>query len=160
MDGKLIPDFKHREQFIVAGLKTRGNNDQEQLSALWDRFGELHERLGDRVATDSAYGIIDSFDRTTGDFDYMAGVEVYSEEDLPQGIDGWKVLSNNYAVFPTTLNTIRQTIDRIYTEWMPHSNYRRAPGPEFEFYDKQFDPHDRDSTFYLYIPIEPLAGGE
>lgn len=160
MNMTIDPKFENKGDFVVVGLKTRGNNDQGELTAMWDRFGEQSEALREVAVSGAAYGLIDNFDEEEGVFDYLVGVEAASEDDAPEGMEARKVLANNYAVFPTTLETLMTTLDQIFDSWMPHSNYRRAPGPHFEYYDEAFDPHASTSQFYLYIPIEPLAGGE
>jgi AraC family transcriptional regulator len=52
------------------------------------------------------------------------------------------------------LPTLMETYRKIYQTWLPKSDYQRADGPEFEFYDENFDGSNPDSTMYLYIPIK------
>lgn len=160
MSETLEPQIVNRQDFHVAGLLVRGNNEEGELTALWQRFGEHTEAFEKMAASEAAYGVIDNFDEEAGVFDYLAAVEVSGEEDVPEGMEVWRLLAQNYAVFPTTLATLKETIDQIYGSWLPHSNYHRAPGPEFEYYDGTFDPDDPSSQLYLYIPVVPRAGGE
>ena len=154
------PEIVNRPDFKLAGLKLRTGNEQDEIKELWRQFGERAEELRGVAETLDAYGAIDNFDEEKGEFDYLASVMLRDGEEAPEGMEVWQVLAQNYAVFPTSLATLMDTIDAIYGSWMPGSNYRRAPGPEFELYGEAFDPADSDSTFHLYIPVEPLAGGE
>ena len=43
---------------------------------------------------------------------------------------------------------------QMHQEWMPENGYKRASGPDYEYYDEAFDPRKPDSILYIYIPIE------
>lgn len=81
----------------------------------------------------------------------MACMGVTSAADLPQGMISCSVPANKYAVFTTTLKTMRATYQRV-EEWLPKSGYHRAKAPDFELYDEHFA--GEDSPFYIYVPIE------
>jgi hypothetical protein len=51
----------------------------------------------------------------------------------------------------TKLADIMQTMDQIYSNWLPNSAYRRVAAPDFEFYDEHFSGDD--SPMYVYVPI-------
>lgn len=160
MNANIEPQVINKPEFIVVGVKYHGRNDNDEIRALWAEFSERMDEVPHRSASGHAIGLIDSYDPATGEFDYMAGVEVDRVEELPEGMNEWTVLAQNYAVFPTTLETLQETYRQRHEQWLPQSPYRRTPGPEFELYDEQFDPHDPSSPMYLYYPVEPLSGGE
>jgi AraC family transcriptional regulator len=81
-------------------------------------------------------------------------VEVESAEGMPEGIVVWEVPAATYAVFPTTLTEIGATYERMYGQWLPASGYQRAPGPDIELYDENFNPDTPGSVFYLYVPVK------
>lgn len=159
-NGTEQPRVVNRERFFVAGLKHRGNNEQGELRVLWQQFSERLEEFKEIAASNNTYGVIDNFDENEGVFDYLAGVEVSSPDAVPEDMEVWELDGQNYAVFNTSLNDLMDTMDHIYETWLPHSNYQRAPGAEFEFYGEDFDPDDSDSPMQVYIPVLPLAGGE
>lgn len=159
MSEDIQPRIVNRPDFIVAGLKVRAG-DQEDIKALWAQFAGRAAELRQAAVSGQTYGLIDNFDEESGEFDYLAGVEVRAADQAPEDMEVWQLLAQNYAVFPTTLSTLMQTMSQAYESWLPGSNYRRAPGPEFELYGDNFEPDDPDSPFQLYIPVEPLAGGE
>jgi predicted transcriptional regulator YdeE len=150
----------NKPKFTVVGLKYRGKPRGDELSRLWQQLNERMAELESLPQTGDAFGVMDNFDEESEEFDYLAGVEVESVQEPPDGMEVWHVDSQNYAVFKTTLNKLMDAYHEAYDEWLPQSNYRRTPGPEFEYYDKAFDPDDPESPMYLYIPVEPLAGGE
>lgn len=159
-NGTEQPDIINREGFAVAGLKLRGKNEQDELRGLWEQFAERAQEFSQIAASGNTYGVIDSFDEESGEFDYLAGVEVASPDDAPDDMEVWELDGQNYAVFQTSINGLMETMRHAYESWMPQSNYQRAPGAEFEFYGEDFDPEDPDSPMQVYIPVLPLAGGE
>lgn len=155
MENKAQPDIVERPAFTVAGLKYRGRNEEGEVPALWGQLGAQGQALDEAASSPHGYGVIGNFDRESGEFDYLAGMEVPSAEAAPEGLDTWEVEAQRYAVFPTTLDDLMDTMRLIYETWFPSSGYRRADGAEFEFYGEEFDPEDRASRMYLYIPVEP-----
>ena len=152
------PEIVNKQDFKVIGIKTRGNNEGGELKAVWEQFNERAQELR-AVVTGDAFGLMDNFDYENGEFDYLAGMEVESDEEVPDGMEVWQVLAQNYAVFPARLSNLMDAY-RATESWLSSSPYRRAPGPEFERYGEEFDPGDPESPLHLYIPVEPLAGGE
>jgi AraC family transcriptional regulator len=148
------PRIVERSGFIVVGLRYRGKNENYEIQQLWQvlgpRAGEIKNMLDDHVA----YGISANIDRSSGEFDYIAGFEVSAVKELPEGMVSFEVPGSKYAVFSTTLPKIGETFDNAYHTWMPESGYQPTGGPEFEVYDERFDPQDPDSLFDLYIPVK------
>jgi AraC family transcriptional regulator len=148
------PRIVESQAFTVVGLKYHGKNENNEIPGVWDA---LHPRIGEigNMATDRvAYGISAYMDPSTGEFDYVAGFEVSSTEDIPEGMIHFEVPGGKYAVFATTLPAIGGTFRHAYHTWMPTSGYQPAGSPEFERYDEGFDPQDPSSEFDLYIPIK------
>jgi AraC family transcriptional regulator len=148
------PEIVTRPAFSVMGMTVRARGGSDEMPALWDklmgRFHEMTERRGD-----DAYGVIDHFDEAEGTMDYTAGYEVAPEQMPPAGMDLLQIPAQTYAVFECTLPTLMDALDRAYSVWLPQSGYKRAAGPEFEFYGQDFSPQNPDSPMTIYIPIEP-----
>lgn len=142
-----------RPEFIVVGLKYRGKSEQGEIPQLWQALGPRSGEI-EMVDDTAAYGISANIDQETGEFDYVAGFEVSSAEDVPEGMVAFEVPGGRYAVFSTTLPKIGETFDQAYHTWLPQAGHQPRSGPEFELYDERFDPQDPDSEFDLYIPIK------
>ncbi|MBW7882052.1 MAG: AraC family transcriptional regulator [Caldilineaceae bacterium] len=142
--------------FKVAGLLYHGRPEGNAIPTLWERFAARMGELHDAVHPEVCYGAGDNMDEQTGEFDYLAACEVKQTAELPEGMVGWEIPAATYAVFTTTLPAIGKTFEEIYNQWLPSSGYRRASGPEFEYYDARFDPNDPNSIFELYIPVEKV----
>lgn len=143
-----------RPAFSVAGILYHGKNEHNEIPQLWDQFWPRHAELQSVVEPQVSYGLCDHVDERTGEFDYVAGMQVAPDALLPVGMVKWEIPALTYAVFTTTLPKIGPTFDAIYREWMPNSEYHRTAGPDVELYTAEFDPNAPDSTFYLYIPVE------
>jgi AraC family transcriptional regulator len=147
------PKIVSKSGFNVVGFKYRGKNEKNEIPQLWQKYGRRFGELKHNSEKHAAYGVSDHYDHESGDFDYVAGVAVSSKEDQPADSVYWQIPEQTYAVFSTTLPTVRQTFDDIYSKWLPESGYRRRQGPEFEMYDERFDVEDPNSEFDIYIPI-------
>jgi AraC family transcriptional regulator len=148
------PKIVNISAFAVVGMKYRGKNENNEIPQMWQAFGprvrEIKNIVDDRVA----YGISANVDESTGDFDYVAGFQVSTAEDIPEGMVHFEVPGGKYAVFSTTLPRIGETFHNAYHTWLPESDYQPAGGPEFELYDERFDPQEPTSEFDLYIPVK------
>jgi AraC family transcriptional regulator len=147
------PKIVTKPAFTVVGMKYLGKNETNEIPQLWEKFmpreGEIKQR-----ANPFGYGVMDNFDEKTGDFDYLAGIEVKDISDIPEGMESWQVPEQTYAVFGCNLKNIKQAFKQIYHQWLPKSGYQRAQGPEFEFYDDSFKPIEGKLDLYIYIPVE------
>ena len=149
------PNIVTKPAFTVVGMKYHGKNEHNEIPRLWRKFGpHMHEIYYVRQP-DVSYGVMGNYDEETGEFDYLAAVEVVRASELAEGLVSWSIPTQTYAVFPCTLSTIREIYDSIYQEWLPTSGYQHATGPEFELYDEHFDVNDTTSTMFIYIPVKP-----
>jgi predicted transcriptional regulator YdeE len=143
-----------RSTFTVVGLKYRGKNENNEIPQLWQvldpRTGEIEKMVDDTAA----YGISANMDMESGEFDYVAGFEVSSAEEVPEGMIAFEVPAARYAVFSTTLPRIGETFHNAYHTWLPEAGLEPSGGPELELYGEQFNPADPSSVFDLYIPVK------
>ncbi|KPL00920.1 MAG: hypothetical protein AMJ91_02615 [candidate division Zixibacteria bacterium SM23_73_3] len=147
------PKIVTRPAFTVVGMKYRGKNEKNEIPQLWEKFmsraGEIKRR-----ANAFGYGVTDNYDEKTGEFDYLAGLEVQDASDVPEGMESWQVPDQTYAAFPCNLKNIREAFQQIYQQWLPQSGYQRADGPDFEFYDENFKPDQDKLDMFIYIPVK------
>jgi AraC family transcriptional regulator len=152
--GTMQPMIITKPAFMVVGLKYHGKNENDEIKALWARANARAESLiAAAEGVGAAYGVCGVM-ASDGSFDYLAGLEVKAVDELPEGMERWTVPEQTYAVFPCTLSTIHAAYRYAFEEWLPQSGYRRADGPDFEYYDETFDVEDvENSQLYVYIPI-------
>lgn len=140
--------------FKVAGLRLRCKPMSQEIPQLWGKFDAYMGEIPHVVQQGVFYGLCDNMDEQSGEFDYLAAIEVARAEEMPAGVTVWEVPAATYAVFPTTLNDIGATYERIYGQLLPASGFQRAPGPDIEYYDEHFDASTPGSIFYLYVPVK------
>jgi len=150
MDPKIV----EREGFTVVGMPYHGKNENDEIPQMWGAFGPQIQEIKDVANPSVCYGICDNMDPNTGEFDYIAGLEVSRAEEVPEGLVCWEVPAGRYAVLTTTLPRIGETFKFAYHEWLPGSGFEHRPGPDLEVYDESFDPQDPSSQFDVFIPIK------
>ena len=145
------PEIKSKPAFTVVGMKYRGKNKDKEIPQLWFKLGPRMNEIKRRIGP--AYGVTDNYNEESGEFDYVAGIEVDSSADIPEGMVSIDVPEQTYAVFTSTLPKLFETYHQFYESWLPQSGYNRAHGPELELYDETFNPADENSILYIYIPV-------
>lgn len=154
------PTIVTRSAFSVIGILYHGKNEHQEIPRLWEQFNPRSAEIESVINAECCYGIADNFDRITGTFDYLAGVEVVDGTQPPAGMVHWHLPPQRYAAFPCTLLTLMRTFQTAYDDWMPLTGYRRAPGPEFELYGEAFNAANPHSPMFIYIPVQPVNASQ
>ncbi len=147
------PQFVSLPAFTLVGMMMCVRPGGKVPGQLWDEFGPRMGEIKHMAGPEMAYGLTANMDMASGEFDYMAGVQVSGTAEIPAGMVSYGVPAQTYAVFSCTLPTIRKVFDHIYGVWLPASEYARTAGPELELYGETFDPRDPASVFEVYIPV-------
>lgn len=147
------PKIVTKAAFTAVGMLYYGKNQNNEIARMWEEFNPRMHEIAYVKPGSAAYGVCGNTE-DEGFFNYLAGLEVESAADIPEGMVSWDVLEQTYAVFPCTLKTIGETYHHAYQVWLPQSGFQLADGPDFEFYDEEFDPEDKDPKLTIYIPIK------
>ena len=139
--------------FTAVGMKSRYGKNANEIPQLWEAFVPRIGEVVHRDGSHHSYGLMGNYDPATGEFDYMAGLPVTETTDIPAGMTHWAVPQQTYAVFSCTLQTISQTFDAIYKEWIHTAPVTRTSGPEFELYDENFNPNEGRFDVSIWIPV-------
>jgi len=152
------PRFEDAKAFLVAGISERISCDNgAAIPGLWHRF---HQEVADVPArvgqgkSQVAYGVCCNGD-DSGNFDYIAGVEVADFSDLPRRFGRIRIPEQGYAVFTHTdhVASIRRTVNAIWNQWLPASGLNAADAPNFERYDEKFDPATGNGGLEIWLPV-------
>jgi len=145
-----------RDAFMIAGLKYFGNNANDEIGGLWGEFSILRDSIKNQANLKEAFGY-DTWDekiQETGEFTYIAAVEVTDESGVPDGMEIVRIPANRYAVFTFELKLMGDNIvQEIYSKWLPESGYQMCDDYDFEYYDEAFHDHP-DALVHFYIPIK------
>lgn len=153
-DNLKAPRFETAKAFLVAGLAERIACDNGAIiPGMWARFHQEVADIPERVGN-VAYGVCCNGD-DSGNFDYIAGVEVADFSDLPRGLGRIRIPEQRYAVFTHTdhVASVRRTVNAIWNQWLPSSGLKAADAPNFERYDEKFDPVTGNGGFEIWIPV-------
>jgi len=162
LDNLKSPRFETAKAFLVAGIAERITCDNRAIiPGMWAR---LHQGFVDIPARAEgknqekiqvAYGVCCNGD-DSGNFDYIAGVEVTDFSDLARRFGRIRIPEQRYAVFTHTdhVASIRRTVNTIWNQWLPASGYKAADAPNFERYDETFDPVSGNGGFEIWVPIK------
>ena len=155
MDHKIV----EKESFRVVGKGIRVSaKDGENLRRIPEFWNECQqdgscEKIGALAERKDMLGICMEFDPELEEFTYMIAVESTNNPD--DGMVEKSIPAASWAVFPSLGPipcAIQKVIDRIFTEWLPFSEYEHANAPELEVYP----PGDlQDENYYceVWIPV-------
>lgn len=148
------PQIISKPAFTVVGMQIRTTPMNPEIPQLWDRYAPRIDEVQGIAETHVSYGLMGNYDQNMSSFDYMAGVSVTSVAVLPAGMTTWDVPASTYAVFEATIPTLGEVFGQIYNSWLATSGYQQSTDFTFEYYGKDFNPHDPNSKVSIYIPVE------
>jgi len=151
------PRYETGKAMLVAGVGERynhGNGGGAAIPGQWQRYHQKVGEIPDRVGN-VAYGVCCNGD-DSGNFDYIAGVEVSDFSDLPREFSRVRIPAQRYAVFTHSehISTIRRTVNTIWNHWLPSSKLCVADAPNFERYDEKFDPATGNGGLEIWVPVK------
>src|ERR1700704_1344332 len=154
IDNLQAPRFETGKPLLIAGLGERYTWESgAAIPGQWQRFNQSVANFSGRIG-EVAYGVCCNGD-DSGNYDYIAGVEVKDFSDLPREFSRVRIPEQRYAVFShgDHISTIRRTVNTIWNHWLPASGLKAADAPNFERYDENFDPLTRNGGLEIWIPV-------
>ncbi len=93
------PRIVSRGELLAAGLEYVGRNESFEIPQVWEQFTR---RLSELEALRAPNGLVLGIAKEgpePGVYDYLAAVEVTTLVGLPEGMAGWVIPAQDYAVF-------------------------------------------------------------
>jgi AraC family transcriptional regulator len=151
------PKIVEGREKLVAGTLYEGRNENQEIAVMWDKeFNPNAPRI--KMADDKVFYGVCEMDAglPDGAFRYVAAAEIARPEDAPPDLYQMRIPAAKWAVYEHhgALETLGQTYQKIYAEWLPQAGLKRAPGPDLEVYTDDFKDFKEDSILYLWVPIE------
>ena len=149
------PRFENTPALLIAGLGDRYSHDGAAgIPGLWQRFNGEVDHMPGKVG-DIAYGVCFNTD-DSGNFDYIAGVQVRDFSDVPKEFARVRIPPQRYAVFTHRehISTVRMTVTTIWSKWLPASGFQAADAPFFERYGPEFDGRTGRGGFEIGLAIK------
>jgi len=93
------PRYENRNAFPIAGLtKHYSAQTAKDIPAQWRQLSPYFDRIPGQVGR-TAYGVVFNTANTTGEFDYLSGVEVSESAGIPDEFKRMRIPDLSYAVF-------------------------------------------------------------
>lgn len=163
------PKFVTLPEIQLAGyvLHTTDQNGQNniEIPAFWTdylrdgRAKKLHRESF--IKSHDEYGVCFPADASTGQFEYMIGLEPKEGAVVPAGYQQRSLPAATYAVFSTppsapaeVSSNVQGVWNYIFSEWFPTSGYEYADGcVDFELYPDESAGQEQDNVCEVYIPV-------
>ena len=150
--------FETTGPLLIAGLRDPlDEHAAQKIPQLWRQLMACVDEIPQRVGN-TDYGLCIHLQGY--EYYYMAGCTVWDFTELPGAFRGFIIPSQHYAVFTHTghVSCIRNTIDFIFDQWLPNSNYRHATAPEnalhfFERYGEKFNAQIGEGDIEIWLPV-------
>lgn len=159
----ITPRFEHKDEFRVVGISSQNTMKNNNIAALWNEFeAKVCSKVADSLYPNTALGICFYTDMAIVNedtpFTYLAGLQYPMDKACPPNLESRVVPTADYAVFEHrgALDTLSDTYNAIYGEWLPNSGYKRHNTDDFELYDQRFRYGMDDSVMEIWVPVVKL----
>ncbi len=158
MEHKVI----EKEEFLVVGMpikiSLKDPDYKKKIKGSWERFMPRVAEIKNRK-NELFYGTCNISEGIEGDecsFESIAGVEVSSAEDIPEGMKAQKVPAAKYFVVTHKgkIEDIGNTYYAIEQEMKKLNLKEDKDKIFFELYDERFKPDSDDSEVDIYSALE------
>lgn len=157
-----VPEIHAQKEMQFVGLRTsfygtdsEKNNIAEKLPPLWQQFLARVSEIRNTVPG-TCYGIVRQLQDSSDELEYFCVIEVTATTAIPDGMQTIKCPAATYAKFTHkgAVKLIDNTINYIYSTWLPQSGRRRRDAADLEFYGADYDPNSDQSVMHYAIPID------
>lgn len=153
MDYKIVK--KDAFQVVVKTKSFCGEMCEEGIPKFWTEY--FNSGAAKKVC--GAMGICASEMDQKKSWNYGIGCEKEHVKEIPEGFEVWDIEANTWAIFHCVgpmPNAIQSMWKRIYSEWLPSSNYELLPGYDIEYYSDG-DNSSADYVSEIWIPVKEKA---
>ncbi len=139
---------------MILGIPYRGDNKAEAINHLWDQFFDRIDQFSDMASGTDFYALSEPVKE--GQLKYLVGVEIEGIQDIPEGMEVWYLMHEDYVVYPHKggKEGVPKTFDYIYSQLLPEAGFEPTDDYDFEVYTPHYyDREPEDSIIYLCVPI-------
>ncbi len=156
LEGGNIMDYKivKREEYTVLA-KTRyftSENSTEEIPKFWSEYF----RDGSHKTVCGMLGICEQEKEGCKEFRYGIGSECSENAEVPNGFEKLTIPAYTWAVFKCVgpmPHTIQNMWKRVYSEWLPQSEYELIPDYDIELYT---DGNNQSEEYVseIWVPVK------
>jgi len=145
---KRVPmQFEGVNNAIVKLAESITDEQKKEMRAL--------QNLEPREIVNASYDADANFLKEEGDLTHLIGV-LTTQEEVSEQLDKVPVKAGTWAIFPNEgpfPSTLQETMAKIYSEWLPSSNYELLNAPSFSF--TKMDANKSDFAYSeIWIPVK------
>lgn len=149
------PDMRTAGPITVMGVQKRYESPQAaDFEEQWTKeFMAHHDAVSAMSSNKRYYGVSYAVDEDAS-FDYLAGMAVGPEAEIPEGLVVREIPLATFAVFEANMETISETWDMIFAKWLPTSGYEydgKVPG-----YEEYPPDTGENSTVLICVPVRKV----
>jgi AraC family transcriptional regulator len=156
------PEIYAQKEMRLVGMRTsffgtdsEKNNIGAKLPPLWQQFLVRLSEI-DNAVGGLCYGVVRQLDESSDELEYFCAMEVTAvTAELPPGMVSITIPACTYAKFTHkgAVNLIDNTINYLYSTWLPQSGRTHAGTADLEFYGVDYSPTSNESIMHYAIPI-------
>lgn len=149
-----------KEAFTVMGIEYFGSNQNNEIPMLWKRFLTKMNTWIECNSRKTYLGLcehVKDYDPEKSEFSYMACIEINeTPTQIPKGMITKTISKQDYVVFTHIgySDTLETTYKYIYGTYFFKSDFEIADAPDFELYDRRYNPNSKTSEIDIYIPVK------
>lgn len=130
---------------------------------LWQKFiprlKEIESKIGNEKYSIQIYNDLLNYSDFNPEitFTYWAATEVADLNSIPDGMESLELSGGKYAVFihKGSMANFQNTLNYIYTKWLPTSEFELDHRPHFEVLDERYlGPQNPESEEEVWVPIK------
>ena len=139
---------------ISRPISSQGGTNFKEIPLFWqetmqDGTWQKLMPIADDKKYPGCFGVCMNYDSSEDKFDYVIGVSSKAESG---DYKSFSIPADTYAVFgPVALDTLQDLWKRIFSEWLPATEYEIADGPQIEYYPPT---NDNQVVCEVWIPIK------
>ena len=151
-----------KKKFVGIQRKMTFASIPQDTMALWKQFMPLRKHISNTV--DANFYSLQIYDsllkmnevKGSDEFTKWALVEVADFEKVPEIMQTFNLDGGSYAVFlhKGLGSEFTKTMNYIFTEWLPKSDYALDHRPHFELLGAKYKNNDPSSEEEVWIPIK------
>ena len=148
--------------FLLAGIHEEMSLNNDNTFKLWSTFmpvkmsiPTLKNKNNYSVKVHNIINDIHDFTPNTS-FTKWAAVPIDHATEAPDKFDLLSIPEGLYAVFihKGPASTFSNTLEHIFVNWLPNSNYTLRDAPHFEVLKNDYNPNDPLAEEAVWIPIQ------
>ncbi len=161
----LQPKITAKPEFRIVGFENAfihalspDATNLQVIGPLWGKLMQHADLIPDRVG-EEMFGVIYGQRETErshpDELQYIAGVHVGPNSEVPDGMVSHVVNAGTFAVFTHLgpIHAIGKTCQEIYRIWLPQSDFEHA-GIDVERYDSRFQGESEESEMEYWISVK------